>query len=204
MSGRFQVRQAAERDCADIVRLIKELVTYEKLLGQVDITEEDLRRDGFGGKPLFHCLVAEVQHQHQQGAMLIGYALFYDTYCTWVGRSAYLEGLYVTTEFRGRGVGKDLLRKVAEVCRLNGCVRLTLSVLDWNAPAMDFYRARGASDLTAAEGWHLVRFQGAALASLAVVGGGTAVVGGGTAVVGGGTAVVGGGLTSPAPATPSS
>ncbi|CAN0386397.1 unnamed protein product [Lampetra fluviatilis] len=193
MSGRFEVRQAAESDCVDIVRLIKELVTYEKLLDQVDITDEDLRRDGFGAKPLFHCLVAEVHHEHhEQGAMLVGYALFYDTYYTFVGRSAYLEGLYVTTEFRGRGIGKELLRRAAEVCRLNGCTRLSLSVLDWNVAAMDLYRARGASDLTADEGWHLVRFQGAALASLAV---------GGAAV--GGTDV-GGGLTSHAPDTPSS
>uniref|UniRef100_A0A3Q3IRQ8 N-acetyltransferase domain-containing protein n=1 Tax=Monopterus albus TaxID=43700 RepID=A0A3Q3IRQ8_MONAL len=94
----------------------------------------------------------------------VGYALYFYTYSTWKGRSLYLEDLYVMPEFRGNGIGSGLLSKVAEV---RMCVRLQLSVLNWNTPARDFYATKGAQDLTVNEGWHSVRFDGQNLDNLA-------------------------------------
>uniref|UniRef100_A0A8C8A1I9 Spermidine/spermine N1-acetyltransferase family member 2b n=1 Tax=Oryzias sinensis TaxID=183150 RepID=A0A8C8A1I9_9TELE len=97
------------------------------------------------------------------GFTVVGYALYFYTYSTWKGRSIFLEDLYVMPEFRGNGIGKGLLCKVAEV----NCVRLQLSVLDWNTPSRDFYAAKGAQDLTVSEGWHAIRFDGPSLDNLA-------------------------------------
>uniref|UniRef100_A0AAQ4Q168 Spermidine/spermine N1-acetyltransferase family member 2b n=1 Tax=Gasterosteus aculeatus aculeatus TaxID=481459 RepID=A0AAQ4Q168_GASAC len=102
-----------------------------------------------------------------RGFPIVGYALYFYTYSTWKGRSVYLEDLYVMPDFRGKGIGKGLLSKVAEVGKKKQCVRLQLSVLDWNTPSRDFYAAKGAQDITASEGWRSLRFVGQDLDNLA-------------------------------------
>ncbi|AWP00181.1 putative transcription initiation factor TFIID subunit 6-like [Scophthalmus maximus] len=128
-----------------------------------------LESDGFCQNPFFGCLVAEVpeEHQSKEGFTVVGYALYFHTYSTWKGRSLYLEDLYVMEEFRGIGIGKGLMGKVAEVAKKKQCVRLQLSVLNWNTSTRDFYAAKGAQDLTEREGWHLIRFDGENLDNLA-------------------------------------
>ncbi|XP_068572295.1 diamine acetyltransferase 2b [Cebidichthys violaceus] len=165
----FKVRAATKEDCKEISRMILELAVYEKMSDQVKITHEELERDGFCHHPFFECLVAEVpeEHKSEEGCTIVGYALYFYTYSTWKGRSVYLEDLYVMPEFRGKGIGKGLLSKVAEVGKKMQCVRLQLSVLDWNTPSRDFYAAKGAQDLTASEGWHFLRFDGQDLDNLA-------------------------------------
>ncbi|XP_055790993.1 diamine acetyltransferase 2b isoform X2 [Salvelinus fontinalis] len=101
------------------------------------------------------------------GYTVVGYALYFYTYSTWKGRSVYMEDLYVMPDFRGKGIGKGLMAKVAQVGVETQCVRLQLSVLEWNKPSLDFYIARGAEDLTAKEGWHFLRFDGQTLDTLA-------------------------------------
>ncbi|TNN88619.1 Diamine acetyltransferase 2 [Liparis tanakae] len=137
----FKVRPAAKEDCKEISRMIMELAVFEKMTDQVKITHE--------------------------GFTVVGYALYFYIYSTWKGRSVFLEDLYVMEEFRGKGIGKGLMNKVAEVGKKKQCVRLQLSVLDWNTPSRDFYAAKGAQDLTASEGWHLLRFDGRDLDNLA-------------------------------------
>ncbi|XP_029437666.1 diamine acetyltransferase 2-like [Rhinatrema bivittatum] len=163
------IRLARAEDCKDIVRLIRELAEFEKLSEQVEITEEVLQKDGFAKNPFYQCLVAELhpEQRSKDGFRVIGYALYFFTYSTWKGRSIFLEDLYVMPEFRGKGIGTNMMSKVAKVGLSLGCTRLQLSVLDWNQAARDVYTARGAVDLTAAEGWHLYRFQGEALQALA-------------------------------------
>ncbi|XP_034034500.1 diamine acetyltransferase 2b isoform X2 [Thalassophryne amazonica] len=165
----FKVRVAKKEDCKDIARMIMELSIFEKMSEQVKITHTELERDGFCQNPLFECLVAEVleEHKSKEGFTVVGYALYFYTYSTWKGRSVYLEDLYVMPEFRGNGIGKGLLCKVAAVCKVKQCVRLQLSVLNWNTPSRDFYAAKGAQDLTVTEGWHFVRFDGQNLENLA-------------------------------------
>ncbi|KAL6098862.1 diamine acetyltransferase 2b [Pungitius pungitius] len=164
-----KVRPATKEDCKEISRMISELAVYEKMPEQVKITHEELERDGFCQNPFFECLVAEVpeEHRSKEGFPIVGYALYFYTYSTWKGRSVYLEDLYVMPEFRGKGIGKGLLSKVAEVGKKKQCVRLQLSVLDWNTPSRDFYAAKGAQDITASEGWHFLRFVGQDLDNLA-------------------------------------
>ncbi|XP_029304683.1 diamine acetyltransferase 2-like isoform X2 [Cottoperca gobio] len=129
----------------------------------------ELERDGFCQNPFFECLVAEVHEEDKakEGFTMVGYALYFYTYSTWKGRSVYLEDLYVMPEFRGKGIGKGLLGKVAEMGKKEQCVRLQLSVLEWNTPSRDFYAAKGALDLTDNEGWHFIRFDGQNLDNLA-------------------------------------
>uniref|UniRef100_A0A3P9HKA7 Spermidine/spermine N1-acetyltransferase family member 2b n=1 Tax=Oryzias latipes TaxID=8090 RepID=A0A3P9HKA7_ORYLA len=165
----FKIRPAKKEDCKEISRLIMELAVYENMPDQVKIAHEELERDGFGENPFFQCLVAEVpeEHKSKEGFTVVGYALYFYTYSTWKGRSIFLEDLYVMPEFRGNGIGKGLLCKVAEVGKKKECVRLQLSVLDWNTPSRDFYAAKGAQDLTVSEGWHAIRFDGPSLDNLA-------------------------------------
>nr|XP_031532084.1 diamine acetyltransferase 2 isoform X3 [Vicugna pacos] len=134
------IREAKEGDCGNILRLIRELAEYEKLLDQVKISEEALisaalRADGFGENPFYHCLVAEI--------------------------------LPAPGEPQGQGIGSKIIKKVAEVALDKGCSQFRLSVLDWNKRAMDLYKALGAQDLTEAEGWHSFRFEGEAMRELA-------------------------------------
>ncbi|XP_034096436.1 diamine acetyltransferase 2-like [Gymnodraco acuticeps] len=165
----FKVRAATKEDCKEISRMIVELAVYEKMPDQVKISHEELERDGFCQNPFFECLVAEVpeENKSKDGFTVVGYAFYFYTYSTWKGPTLFLEDLYVMPEFRGNGFGKGLLCKVAKVGKEKQCVRLQLSVLDWNTPSRDFYAAKCAQDLTDSEGWHLIRFDGQNLDNLA-------------------------------------
>ncbi|ELK31808.1 PREDICTED: diamine acetyltransferase 2 [Myotis davidii] len=164
-----QIREAKEGDCGHILRLIRELAEFEKLSDQVKIREEDLRADGFGENPFYHCLVAESLPGpgESQGPCVVGYGLYYFIYSTWKGRTVYLEDIYVKPEYQGQGIGSKIIKKVAEVALDKGCSQFRLSVLDWNKRAMDLYKALGAQDLTEAEGWHSFRFEGEVMRKLA-------------------------------------
>ncbi|XP_041656810.1 thialysine N-epsilon-acetyltransferase-like [Cheilinus undulatus] len=128
-----------------------------------------LEHDGFCQNPFFECLVAEVpeESKSKEGFTVVGYSFFFYTYSSRKGRSVYLEDLYVMQEFRGNGIGRGLLSKVAEVAKKKQCAQLQLSVFNWNTPARDFYAAKGAQDLTVTEGRHFIRFDGQNLDNLA-------------------------------------
>ncbi|XP_072301670.1 diamine acetyltransferase 2b isoform X2 [Eucyclogobius newberryi] len=163
----YKIRAARKEDCKDIARMIMELAVFEKMPDQVNISVEELERDGFCPNPFFECLIAEMSDEHNSKCLtVVGYALYFFTYSTWKGPTVFLEDLYVMPEFRGNGVGKGLMSKVAKVAKEKRCVRLQLAVLDWNSPARDFYAAKGAQDLTDSEGWHFIRFDGLSLDNL--------------------------------------
>lgn len=167
--GFVQIREAKEGDCGNILRMIRELAEFEKLSDQVKIAEEDLRADGFGENPFYHCLVAESLpgRGESQEPCVVGYGLYYFIYSTWKGRTVYLEDVYVKPEYQGQGIGSKIIKKVAEVALDKGCSQFRLSVLDWNKRAMDLYKALGAQDLTEAEGWHSFCFEGEVMRKLA-------------------------------------
>lgn len=164
-----RIREAREGDCADILRMIRELAEFEQLSHQVKISEEALRADGFGENPFFRCLVAEVvpASGELQGPRVVGYGLYYFSYSTWKGRNIYLEDIYVMPQYRGQGIGTKIIKKVAEVALQKGCSQVRLAVLDWNKKAMDLYKSLGAQDLTEAEGWHSFRFEEEAMKEMA-------------------------------------
>lgn len=153
------IRAATEADVPQILDFIRALATYEREPEAVIATEDGLLRDGFGLNPYFQCLMAELD-----GAPA-GFALYFFNYSTWLGRPGiYLEDLFVLPEFRGLGIGKNLLQKVAAVAVEKGCLRLQWEVLDWNTSAIDFYRAMGAEFM---DEWRNVRVSGEALQRLA-------------------------------------
>jgi GNAT superfamily N-acetyltransferase len=153
------IRAATAADVAQILVFIRALAAYERAPDAVTATEEGLLRDGFGPNPFYHCLIAE--HDGKPA----GFAFYFFNYSTWMGRPGiYLEDLFVQPEFRGRGIGKALLRQVAAIAVERGCQRLQWEVLDWNTPAIDFYRAMGAEFL---DEWRNVRLDGNALVRLA-------------------------------------
>ena len=130
----YSIRDAKASDMEQVRWLIQELATFEKEANAVEVTVEDLIRDGFGEKPLFHCFVAEAD-----GA-LVGMALIYPRYSTWKGPVIHLEDLIVTEEMRGKGLGNDLLKEVVRYGARLGVKRISWEVLDWNEPALNFYR----------------------------------------------------------------
>jgi GNAT superfamily N-acetyltransferase len=153
------IRSATRADIPLILKFIRALATYEREPDAVTATEADLLRDGFGPNPFYLCLIAE--HDGQAA----GFALYFFNYSTWVGRPGlYLEDLFVHPELRGLGIGKALLEKVAAIAIEKNCPRLQWEVLDWNTPAIDFYRAMGAEFL---DEWRNVRVSGEALRRLA-------------------------------------
>jgi GNAT superfamily N-acetyltransferase len=153
------IREATRADAALILSFIRALAEFERAPDAVTATEEGLLRDGFGPNPFYYCLIAEY------GGQPAGFAFYFFNYSTWMGRPGiYLEDLFVHPEFRGKGIGKALLKKVAGIAVEKGCQRMQWEVLDWNTPAIDFYRAMGADFL---DEWRNVRLEGDAILRLA-------------------------------------
>lgn len=115
-------------------QLIRELAIYEKEEHQLTNTVEQLIRDGFSDPPLFSCIVAEKKEQ------IVGFALFYTSYSTWKGKSLYLEDLLVTEAERRSEIGTALFDELLKIARSNGAKRFEWQVLDWNEPAINFYK----------------------------------------------------------------
>lgn len=133
------IRPARGEDVPDIIRLMREFAQYEKLLDSFEITAEKLHSAVFGDRPVAEMLVAS------GGGSTIGYALFYPLFASFRGqRGVYLEDLYVSADHRGRGVGERLLRAIAAAAAERGCERIDFQVLEWNEPAIGFYRKLGA------------------------------------------------------------
>lgn len=132
------VRDAREEDMEQVLQLIKELATFEREPDAVNITVEELRNDGFGPQPAFHCFVAEVNGKIE------GMALVYQRYSTWQGKTVHLEDLMVREEMRGKGIGSALFTAVIQYGYKRGVRRIEWNVLDWNAPAIAFYKKNGA------------------------------------------------------------
>jgi GNAT superfamily N-acetyltransferase len=155
------IREAIPADVPLILTFIRALATYEREPDAVSATEAGLLRDGFGPNPFYFCLIAE------HDGVPAGFALYFFNYSTWNGcPGIYLEDLFVPPEFRGFGIGKALLQKVAAIAVEKDCPRLQWEVLDWNTPAIDFYAAMGAEFL---DEWRNVRVSGEALQRLAGV-----------------------------------
>jgi GNAT superfamily N-acetyltransferase len=153
------IRLATRSDIPQILAFIHALAVYEREPEAVKATAADLERDGFGPNPFYYCLIAE--HDGHPA----GFALYFFNYSTWVGRPGiYLEDLFVEPEFRGLGIGKALLKRVASIAVEKGCLRLQWQVLGWNTPAIEFYRAMGGEFL---DEWRNVRVNEKALKRLA-------------------------------------
>jgi len=155
----FSLRPAVEADCSTILHFIRELAAYEKLSHELVATEDRLRQTLFGERP-----AAEVVFG-QSGDQAIGFALYFQTYSTFLAQPGiYLEDLFVDPAWRGRGCGRALLIHLARLAVERGCGRLEWSVLDWNEPAIRFYRSLGAQPM---DEWTVNRVTGAALRELA-------------------------------------
>ena len=157
-----QIRRAARRDVREILRLIRALAEYEKLAHEVVADEKRLAQHLFGARPAAEVLLAEVDGRSA------GFALFFHNYSTFLARPGlYLEDLYVEPALRGRGIGKALLSALARLAVERGCGRFEWAVLDWNTPAIEFYRSLGARPVS---DWTIFRMTGEALAHLAQAG----------------------------------
>jgi len=155
----LSIRRGTRRDVPTIVALIRGLAEYERLVHEVEITPAQARRHGFGRRPYFETLIC------RRGRRPVGFALYFFTYSTFLGRpSLYLEDLFVLPEERGRGAGRALLRALGKIAMARGCGRMEWTVLDWNAPAIRFYRRIGAR---LHKEWIHTRLTGAPLRRLA-------------------------------------
>jgi GNAT superfamily N-acetyltransferase len=157
------IRKAEPRDVPLMGQLIRELAAYERAPEQAVASEADLLRDGFGSMPRYHCLIAEWDDGRSRADA--GFAFYFHNYSTWQGRwGLYLEDLFVRPELRGKGIGKALLVELARIAVSEGCGRFQWQVLEWNRPAIEFYRSLAAQALTE---WVTMRLEGEALSRLA-------------------------------------
>ena len=155
----LSIDPAQPGDADLLVAFVRELAEFERLLPEVKITPADLHRDLFGARPHAEAVVARVNGEP------VGFALWFHNYSTFAGRPGlYLEDLFVRPAFRGRGFGEALLRHLAGVAVARGCARFEWAVLDWNEPAIAFYRKLGAVPMN---DWIVQRVSGDALAALA-------------------------------------
>jgi GNAT superfamily N-acetyltransferase len=153
------LRPAVASDCALVLSFIRDLASYEQLMAEYQATEDKLHATLFSGKPCAECLLAFVDDAPA------GFAVFYTNYSTFVAKPGlYVEDLFVKPPFRKRGVGRALLARIAALANERGCGRVEWTVLDWNEPAIDFYKTFGAAPM---EDWRLCRLAGAALAKFA-------------------------------------
>ena len=128
------IRPVLPEHIPDLLQLIRGLAKYENAEGSVKITEEQLRRDGFAPNPSYRCLLATIDEK------AIGFCLYWYRYSTWRGRLLYVEDLFVCEEYRRSGVGKALFNEVIKTAEKEGLAYISLQVLEWNEPAISFYR----------------------------------------------------------------
>ena len=152
------IRPAKSEEVGEVLQLIQDLATYEKAPEQVEASEEDLLNTIFASDPRVFCDLVEVDGQ------IAGMAIWFLNYSTWQAKHGiYLEDLFIKPEYRGRGYGKALLKHLAKICDEKGYGRLQWWVLDWNSPAIEFYRSLGAE---AMDEWTVYRTSGKALKDL--------------------------------------
>jgi GNAT superfamily N-acetyltransferase len=157
----LSIRNATVPDIPLILDFIHKLAEYEREPNAVVATEEDLRRDGFGPEPKYRCLIAEWDNAPA------GFAFFFFNYSTWLGKPGiYLEDLFVLAEMRGKGIGKALLQKLAQIAVEENCYGMRWQVLEWNEPALKFY---ATLDATIMDEWETMRLMEPALSRLAGV-----------------------------------
>ena len=155
----ISIRNATRDDCELILNFIQQLADYEKLSHEVVATTQDLAKTLFGDKSYAEVLIGSLDDQP------VGFALFFHNYSTFIGKPGiYLEDLFVNPDARGKKVGKSLLVHIAKLAVERGCARFEWSVLDWNQPAIDFYRSIGAVGM---EEWTVQRVDGEKLKQLA-------------------------------------
>jgi GNAT superfamily N-acetyltransferase len=145
---KMNIRKGTITDMQAVLDLIRELAVFEKEPDAVVVTVADLERDGFGDNPLFSTFVAEVDGE------IVGMALYYYRYSTWKGRTIHLEDLIVKEKMRGTGFGSALYAKIIEQGKADNVRRIEWNVLDWNTPAVEFYKKSGAKVL---EDWDVVQ-----------------------------------------------
>ena len=136
----LKVREARADDASVILEMIRELAEFERELDQVEATREDLVREGFGASPRFHALIAEWSDEP------VAYAVYFLAFSTWAGRAhLFVEDVFVREPFRRKGIGKALLRHMAGIAKAENCYGVRWEVLNWNTPAIEFYRSLGAT-----------------------------------------------------------
>ena len=155
----FQIRPARVEDVPVILELIRDLATYERAPDEVTATEEQLVDVLFGERPAADVLLAF------EGQSPVGFAVFFHNFSTWLGQPGlYLEDLFVKPDKRGKGYGRALLVELAKIARERGCGRMEWAVLDWNEPAINFYRTLGAKPM---DEWTVFRLTRDGIAKLA-------------------------------------
>lgn len=148
MKPQLVIRKGTVHDMCEVLALIKELAIYEREPEAVDITEAHLIEHGFGAYPMFETLVAEYE------GSIVGMALYYPRYSTWKGPTLHLEDLIVKEKFRRKSIGEKLFSRVIEIGKQRGVKRIEWAVLNWNTPAIEFYKQAGA---TVFEEWRIAQ-----------------------------------------------
>jgi len=153
------IRPAIINDLSQIMQFVVDLAEYEKEPDSVVATEEHFANTLFCDNPQVHCLIAEIDGE------AVGFAVYFFSFSTWLGQHGiYLEDLFVNPEARGAGAGKALLKALAKIAVARGCGRVEWSVLDWNEPSIQFYKAMGAEPK---DGWTVYRLSDQALTTFA-------------------------------------
>lgn len=134
----IHIRTGEEQDVPALLNLIKELAAYEKAPAELSVSEQQLRQDGFGEQPAFRFFVAEA------AGAIVGIALYYMKYSTWKGKCVFLEDIIVAEAYRRNGIGNELFRHVCLAAKKMQVQRLEWQVLEWNSPAIDFYKKHNA------------------------------------------------------------
>jgi len=159
MSTTYALREARRADTPDVLRLVRGLAEYEQLLDRVTATEADFAHALFGPRPHAEAMLAEVENR------AVGVAIWYYLFSTFTAQPMlYLEDIFVEPTYRGRGIGLALFRRLAQIARTKDCLSMEWSVLNWNQPAIDFYRSIGAQPIT---DWTVQRLDATGIAALA-------------------------------------